>query len=490
MITFPEAIAHGNLNAEVTGLTDDSRHVKPGVLFVAVKGTKSDGHLYLKQAAAAGAAAVVIESGRAVPGRLADLNVPVIEAPNTRRFLGAVASSFYGNPASRLRMIGITGTNGKTTTTYVCKAILDSAGRRTGLIGTVSYLVGDEQIPATHTTPGALELQALLQKMSDGGLDTVIMEVSSHALALDRTSGCVFEAAVFTNLTQDHLDFHADMEDYFQAKLRLFTGLDAKGRAIVNADDPYGARIAAGSAAPVWMYAIDRSADIRAEAVRITLEGVDFLARTPVGPVEIHSGLVGRHNVYNILAAIGVGLQQDLSLSAIALGISGLVNVPGRFERVNAGQPFSVIVDYAHTDDALYRLLSTAQAVKTGRVITVFGCGGDRDRGKRPKMGRVAATYSDVVVVTSDNPRTEDPGAIIRDIEPGVKAGLSETGRGRYIIQPDRREAIQTALQDARAGDLVLIAGKGHEDYQVIGTTKHPFDDRVVAREILQGFKS
>ncbi len=271
MITLPEAIAHGNLNAEVTGLTDDSRHVKPGVLFVAVKGTKSDGHLYLKQAAAAGASGLVIESGRAVAGRLADLNVPVIEAPNTRRFLGAVASRFYGNPASRLRMIGITGTNGKTTTTYVCKAILDSAGRRAGLIGTVSYLIGDKQIPASHTTPGALELQALLQKMSDGGLDTVIMEVSSHALALDRTSGCVFEAAVFTNLTQDHLDFHTDMEDYFQAKLRLFTGLEAKGRAIVNADDPYGARIAAGSAAPVWMYAIDRPADIRAEAVRITL---------------------------------------------------------------------------------------------------------------------------------------------------------------------------------------------------------------------------
>ncbi len=489
MTPFPETIAHGSLNTEVTGLTDDSRHVTPGVLFVAVKGTKSDGHLFLKQAAAAGAAGIVIEAGRADADRLSDLNVPVIEAPDTRRFLGVLANRFYGNRVSRLRMIGVTGTNGKTTTTYVCKAILDSAGRRTGLIGTVSYLIGETQIPAVHTTPGALELQGLLQKMSDGGLDTVIMEVSSHALALDRTSGCVFEAAVFTNLTQDHLDFHADMEDYFQAKLRLFTGLDARGRAIVNTDDPYGTRIAAGSGAPVWTYAIDQPADIRAEAVRISLEGVDFLATTPAGSVEIHSALVGRHNVYNILAAIGVGLQQGLSLSAIARGVSGLVNVPGRFERVNAGQPFTVIVDYAHTDDALYRLLLTAQAVKTGRVITVFGCGGDRDRGKRPKMGRVAAAYSDVVVVTSDNPRTEDPAAIIRDIEPGVKAGLSETGHGRYIVRPDRREAIKNALQEARAGDLVLIAGKGHEDYQVIGATKHPFDDRVVAREILQGLK-
>jgi UDP-N-acetylmuramoyl-L-alanyl-D-glutamate--2,6-diaminopimelate ligase len=490
MITFPEIIAHGSLNAEVTGLTDDSRQVKPGMLFIAVKGTKSDGHLYLKQAAAAGAAGLIIESGRPEAARLADLNIPVIESQDTRRLLGAVASRFYGNPTSRLRMIGVTGTNGKTTTTYVCKAILDSAGRRAGLIGTVSYLIGDKQIPATHTTPGALDLQALLLKMSESGLDTVVMEVSSHALALERTSGCRFEAAVFTNLTQDHLDFHTDMEDYFQAKLRLFTSLDVKGRAIVNADDPYGARIAAGSTAPVWTYGLDRPADIRAEAVRVTIHGVDFLAGTPAGSVKIHSGLVGRHNVYNILAAIGVGLQQGLSLSAINIGISGLVNVPGRFERVNAGQGFTVVVDYAHTDDALYRLLSTAQAVKTGRVITVFGCGGDRDRGKRPKMGKVAGANSDLVVVTSDNPRTEDPAEIIRDIEPGVKAGIQESGQGRYIIQPDRREAIKTALQEARVGDFVLIAGKGHEDYQVIGTTKYPFDDRVVAREILQGFKS
>ena len=485
MKPFNEANARGNLNEEVMGLTDDSRHVKPGMLFIAVRGTKSDGHQYLKQAAAAGAVGLVVQSGQA-DAHVSFGSLPVIDVPDSRHFLGAVASRFYGYPAARLKMIGVTGTNGKTTTTYVCKSILESAGKRAGLIGTVSYVIGNDQIPASHTTPGALELQALLKKMADTGLDAVIMEVSSHALALDRTVGCGFEVAIFTNLTQDHLDFHTDMEDYFQAKLRLFTELTANGRAIVNADDPYGKGVAAASTAPVWTYGIDQAADIRAEDVRISLEGVQFLVQTPSGSVEIRSSLVGRHNVYNILAAIGVGLQLGISLSVIAQGISRLVNVPGRFERVERGQPFTVVVDYAHTDDALYRLLSTAQAVRTGRIITVFGCGGDRDRGKRPKMGRVAALYSDVVVVTSDNPRTEDPGAIIGEIEPGVKAGLKEAGRGRYFIRPDRREAIETAVREAHPGDLVLIAGKGHEDYQVIGTTKYPFDDRVVAREVLE----
>jgi UDP-N-acetylmuramoyl-L-alanyl-D-glutamate--2,6-diaminopimelate ligase len=489
MMPFHDVISRGNLDVEVIGLTDDSRSVKPGILFIAVKGTKTDGHQYLNAAAAAGAAGLVVESGLTA-AKIPAGELPVIEVPNSRRFLGVLASRFYGYPAARLKMIGVTGTNGKTTTTYVCKAILEAAGKQLGLIGTVSYMIGSEEVAATHTTPGALELQALLKKMADAGLEAVIMEVSSHALALDRTAGCAFDAAIFTNLTQDHLDFHKDMEEYFQAKLRLFTQRGAHGRAIVNADDPYGERIAAAFPAAIWKYGIDGPADIRAESVRISLEGVEFLVRTPFGSEEIRSTLVGRHNVYNILGAIGAGLQQDVPLPIIAQGISRLGNVPGRFERVEAGQPFKVIVDYAHTDDALYRLLSTAQAVKTGRIITVFGCGGDRDRGKRPKMGRIAAVYSDVVVVTSDNPRTEDARGIIDEIEPGIKAGLTETGRGKYVIRPDRREAIETAIREAQAGDLVLIAGKGHEDYQVIGTTKHPFDDRVVAREALAALKS
>jgi len=474
------------LDRAVTGLTDDSRRVSPGGLFVAVKGTQSDGHRFLAQAVAAGAGAIVVETGRVSEETLASIGVPVIQVGDSRRALGLLASRFHGDPSSRLKMIGVTGTNGKTTTTYVCKSILETAGVRVGLIGTVAYLFGEEQVAATHTTPGALELQGLLRKMVDAGMQAVVMEVSSHALALDRTAGCEFGTAVFTNLTQDHLDFHADMEDYFGAKLRLFTVLAPEARAIANGDDPYGRRIIEATRARAWTFAIDGPADLRAEDVQVSLSGVRFTAQTPAGPVALRSPLVGRHNVHNILAAVGVGLAQGVPLEAIAAGVAALKNVPGRFEQVDAGQPFTVVVDYAHTEDALYRLLTTAQTVRTGRIITVFGCGGDRDRGKRPKMGRVAARYSDVVVVTSDNPRTEDPGAIIREILPGVEAGLREAGRGRYLVHAVRRAAIAEAIRLAQPGDLVLIAGKGHEDYQIIGKDKHPFDDRVVAREAIR----
>ena len=476
----------GSLDREITGLTDDSRRVSPGWLFVAVKGTQSDGHRFLAQAVAAGAGAIVVETGRVSGETLASIGIPVIQVGDSRRALGLLASRFYGDPSRRLKMIGVTGTNGKTTATYLCKAILEAAGVRAGLIGTVAYLFGEERVAATHTTPGPLELQGLLRRMVDAGMQGVVMEVSSHALALDRTAGCHFGTAVFTNLTQDHLDFHTDMEDYFRAKLRLFTALASEAHAIVNGDDPYGGRVVEATQARVWTYAIDRPADLRAEDVQISLNGVRFTARAPAGSVALRSPLVGRHNVYNILAAVGVGLVQRVPLETSAAGVATLKTVPGRFEQVDAGQPFTVVVDYAHTEDALYRLLTTAQTVRTGRIITVFGCGGDRDRGKRPKMGRVAARYSDVVVVTSDNPRTEDPDAIIREILPGVEAGLREAGHGRYQVQADRRAAIAEAIRLARPGDLVLIAGKGHEDYQIIGREKHPFDDRVVAREAIE----
>ena len=484
-----EAAAHGDLDREITGLTDDSRRVSPGGLFVAVKGTQSDGHRYLNQALSAGAGAVVVEAGCVPAGTLDSLGVPVIEVRDSRHVLGVLASRFHGDPSRRLKMIGVTGTNGKTTTTYLCKAVLEAAGAKVGLIGTVTYLIGNERIEATHTTPGAVELQGLFRRMVDAASDAAVMEVSSHALALDRTAGCEFGTAVFTNLTQDHLDFHAGMEEYFQAKLRLFAGLGPEGRAVVNLDDAYGTRIATATRARVWTYALDRPADLRAEDVRISLEGVRFTAQTPAGTVALRSPLVGRHNVSNILAAVGVGLEQGIPLATIAAGVANLTRVPGRFERVEAGQPFTVVVDYAHTEDALFRLLTTAEAVKTGRIITVFGCGGDRDRGKRPKMGRVSAVYSDVVVVTSDNPRTEDPEAIIREVVPGVEAGLREAGRGRYVIRVDRRAAIEEAVRTAQPGDLVLIAGKGHEDYQIIGKDKHPFDDRVVAREAIEALR-
>jgi UDP-N-acetylmuramoyl-L-alanyl-D-glutamate--2,6-diaminopimelate ligase len=471
----------------VTSLTDDSRAVGPGSVFVAVRGERVDGHAFVGKAVAAGAAALVLQKGfhaAAAP------SVPVVRVEDSRRALGVLAGRFYGDPASRLCMVGVTGTNGKTTVTYLCKGVLEAAGRHVGLIGTVAYQIGAERLPASHTTPGAVELQALLARMADAGMDAAVMEVSSHALALDRTAGCEFDVAIFTNLTQDHLDFHRDMDSYFAAKRRLFSDLDPAGkkprpkRAIVNLDDPSGRRICEASRAPVWTYAIHQRADIRAEDVRLALGGTRFTAATPRGTFPVESRLVGEHNVYNILAAIGVGLHEGLSPETIQRGIASVENVPGRFERVEAGQDFTVVVDYAHTDDALLRLLTAAQALKTGRIITVFGCGGDRDRGKRPKMGRVAARLSDVVILTSDNPRTEDPAVILGEIESGVRDVLADKPV-RYEVIADRRAAIEAAVREAKSGDTVLIAGKGHEDYQIVGTARHHFDDREVARAAL-----
>ncbi|MGH7232614.1 MAG: UDP-N-acetylmuramoyl-L-alanyl-D-glutamate--2,6-diaminopimelate ligase [Nitrospiraceae bacterium] len=479
---------HGNLNVEVTALTDDSRQVKPGCLFVAVKGERTDGHGFIPQAVANGASALAIQDRST---SVHTSSVPTVSVRDSKSALGLLAARLYRDPSSRLRMVGVTGTNGKTTVTYLCKGILEAAGRSVGLIGTVAYQIGPERLNASHTTPGAVELQTLLARMVETGMHTAVMEVSSHALAMDRTAGCEFDAAVFTNLTQDHLDFHSDLEDYFQAKLRLFEDLSPTGaktgpkRAIVNADDPRGARVAQASRVPVWTYSLRKPADIRAENVRLSLSGTIFTAVTPLGRLEVESRLVGEHNVANMLAAIGVGLHEGLSQEMVCEGLRHVVNVPGRFERVDAGQNFTVVVDYAHTDDALSRLLVTAQALKTGRVITVFGCGGDRDRGKRPKMGRVAAQHSDVVILTSDNPRTEDPMAILREVEIGVRDTLG-SGTTRYQVIPERRQAIEAAIREARGGDMVLIAGKGHEDYQIIGGQRLHFDDREVAREAIE----
>jgi len=475
----------GSLEVSVFAVTDDSRHVRPGTVFVAVPGERDDGHAYLARAVEAGAAALIVQDASC----LDTSNIPAVAVRNTRQALGALASRVLGDPSGKLRMIGVTGTNGKTTTTYLAKAVLEAAGKRTGLIGTVSYHIGSERLEASHTTPGAVELQNLLDRMARGGLDSVVMEVSSHALAMDRTSGCDYDTAVFTNLTQDHLDYHRTMEEYFQAKLRLFTGLRARSksspkRALLNADDPWTIRIREVCAAPVWTYSLRTPSDIKASDVSLSLEGTAFTADTPVGRVPVQSRLVGEHNVYNMLAAIGIGINESVPIDAIREGLASVGNVPGRFERVDAGQDFTVIVDYAHTEDALNRLLGAAEALKTGRIITVFGCGGDRDRGKRPKMGRVATERSDVVILTSDNPRTEDPLAILAEVEAGVRAALKARPIPCETI-PDRRIAIETAIRMAKPRDMVLIAGKGHEDYQIIGKTKHHFDDREVAREAI-----
>jgi len=478
----------GALDRTVTSVTDDSRTVASGSLFVAVKGERVDGHRFVAQAAQAGAAAIVaqeaVEAG----------SLPFVKVADSRKALGFIGSRFYGDPSARLSMIGVTGTNGKTTTTYLCKALLEGIGRHVGLIGTVAYQIGAETIPASHTTPGALELQGLLMKMTQAGLNSVVMEVSSHALAMDRTAGCEYDAAVFTNLTQDHLDYHRTMEEYFQAKLRLFTGL-GRGkktgqRAIINMDDPRGAEIRAACRVPVWGYAVKSQADLKAERVHLSMNGSAFSAATPAGTFAVESRLVGEHNVYNLLGAIGVALHAGATCDQVREAVAKVINVPGRFERVSAGQDFTVVVDYAHTEDALVRLLTAAQALKSHRIITLFGCGGDRDRGKRPKMGRAAVEYSDVVVLTSDNPRTEDPMAILREVEVGVRQALQSRSHVEYHLVPDRREAIGMAVRLARTGDIVLIAGKGHEDYQIVGTKKVYFDDREAAREAIQQLRN
>jgi len=474
---------HGNLDVPVAAITDDSRTVGPGSLFVAVKGEQADGHRFIPAAMKAGLAALVTQQPAT------DSSIPSAWVTDSRKALGLLGSRFYGDPSTRLRMIGVTGTNGKTTTTHVCKALLEGLGRPIGLIGTVAYQIGKDTIPAAHTTPGALELQQLLARMVTEGCATAVMEVSSHALAQDRTTGCEYDVGVFSNLTQDHLDFHHTMEEYFRAKLRLFTGLTgtrkANKRAIVNVDDPAGRRIKDLCPAPVWTYAVKAEADLRPEDVRLSLGGTTFTAVTPAGSFPVESHLVGEHNVYNLLAAIGVALHEGATPDQVRRAIAQVANVPGRFERVMAGQPFAVVVDYAHTEDALVRLLTAAQALNTGRIITVFGCGGDRDRGKRPKMGAAAVRYSDVVILTSDNPRTEDPQAILQEVEVGVTDALQQRQQVQYRKVADRREAIGVAVREARSGDMVLIAGKGHEDYQIIGTKKFHFDDREVAREAI-----
>jgi UDP-N-acetylmuramoyl-L-alanyl-D-glutamate--2,6-diaminopimelate ligase len=479
---------HGNLDRPVNAVTDDSRAVATGSLFVAVKGERVDGHRYVTQAIEAGAVAVI---GQESVGRESAIFVRVADS---RKALGLIGSRFQGDPSARLTMIGVTGTNGKTTTTYLCRALLEGIGRHVGLIGTVAYEIGAETIPASHTTPGALELQGLLAKMEQADMDSVVMEVSSHALAMDRTAGCEYDVAVFTNLTQDHLDYHRTMEEYFQAKLRLFTtlgqGKKTGQRAILNMDDPWGAQVRAACRVPVWGFALKTQADLRAENVRLSMNGSTFTAATPAGLVTIESRLVGEHNVYNLLGAIGVALHAGATCDQVREAVARLSNVPGRFERVSAGQDFTVVVDYAHTEDALVRLLAAAQALKTRRIITVFGCGGDRDRGKRPKMGRVAVEYSDVVVLTSDNPRTEDPLAILREVEAGVHEALKSRPHVDYHLISDRREAIIAAVRLAQGGDIVLIAGKGHEDYQILGTQKVHFDDREVAREAIQQLRN
>jgi UDP-N-acetylmuramoyl-L-alanyl-D-glutamate--2,6-diaminopimelate ligase len=464
----------------VRSIAYDSRQVQRGDVFVALKGVHADGTQFVREAIERGAVAVVAE--QAAPD---GVSVAWAIVENARYALAVLAAAFYRHPSAEMQVIGITGTNGKTTTAYLIASIFEAAGLRCGLLGTVAYRIGSEQRDATRTTPEAPDLQAMLREMVDRGCQACAMEVSSHALSLRRADAMTFAAGVFTNLTRDHLDFHADMEDYFQAKRRLFELLPRTAPSLINLDDPRGDSLADAGGRPV-SYAINRPADISPGALSFSLEGLQFDVRTPRGTVRVTSRLVGRPNVYNILAAVATGTALDLSFDAIERGIAALDGVPGRFQVVSSAKDeVTVVIDYAHTDDALRNLLETARPLARGRLITVFGCGGDRDRTKRPLMGAVAGRLSDVIVITSDNPRGEDPARIIEEIQRGLTPDTRRDSAQRMLAIADRRSAITSAVELAQPGDLVLVAGKGHEKYQVIGADVLPFDDVAVAREAL-----
>ena len=465
------------VSGTVTGLANDSRAVRAGDLFFAVPGTAADGHQYIPRALEAGAAALCVQ-------RAADASVPVVLVEDVRKALARSAAEWYGNPASSLRLLGVTGTNGKTTTVYLLESILRAAGSTTGLIGTVESRIADNSRPGIRTTPDSLELQSLLAEMRDAGVDAVAMEVTSHALSLHRIEGLAFEACAFTNLSQDHLDFHSSMEDYFEAKRSLFTP-DRVRRAAVNVDDDWGRRLLENLSVPRVTFALANEADVKGDLLKTGPWGSEFVVRIPDGgEMKISTPLVGTFNVSNCLAACATALQAGIAPDAIERGLSELNAVPGRFESVDAGQPFTVVVDYAHTPDSLDNVLQGARDLAAGnRVVCVFGCGGDRDKGKRPLMGAVAARLADYTIVTSDNPRSEDPIKIIDAIVEGV---LAERSEGPDEVLPDRSEAISSAIAEARPGDVVVIAGKGHETGQEFADHTIPFDDRDVVRRALQ----
>ncbi|HEX6503275.1 MAG TPA: UDP-N-acetylmuramoyl-L-alanyl-D-glutamate--2,6-diaminopimelate ligase [Terriglobales bacterium] len=472
-------------DASVTGLDYDSRRIQAGDAFVAIRGESSDGNRYVDAALAKGAVAVITDSSSQPPRG----GVAWAQVPHGRRALGRLSANFYKRPAEKLAISGITGTNGKSTTAFLLESILQSAGKKTALVGTIEYHVAGRVLPAPHTTPESLELNRLFRDALGNGATEGVMEVSSHALAQQRVFAIPFDVAVFTNLTRDHLDYHKTMDEYFAAKEILFLGCgtEAPRVAILNVDDEAGqklVKVSKSHGSQVLTYGWSRG-DFHAQKIGITLHGTRFDLVTPEQTIPVWSPLIGKVNVYNVLAASAAAYARGCNSKAIEQGVAGLARVPGRFERVDCGQPFTVVVDYAHTDDALRNLTALArefvlQAGSAGRVITLFGCGGDRDRAKRPLMGEAAGRGSEFVILTSDNPRSEDPRAIIND----ALVGLQRTGT-RYTVEPDRRAAIALAVREARPGDIVLLAGKGHEKVQVGREGPVPFDDVQAGREVL-----
>lgn len=478
---LPGATVDGPIDREVAGIAYDSRRVMPGMVFVAISGRHVDGHEFIGPAVDRGASAVICERNGILRTRATKIRVP-----DAREALARLAISYYRNPSHRLKIIGITGTNGKTVVAFMVRQILERAGIKTGLIGTVHYEVGDRIIPANRTTPESLELHQTMAQMLRAGCQACVMEVSSHALDQKRVFGVEFDVAIFTNLTQDHIDYHGSMENYFATKQILFQALAQgakRGTAVINIDDQYGLRLVRPGQAEIQLtYGLQRTAKLRASQIRLDRQGSRFSVETPRGRFACRLPLIGRHNVYNALAAAGAGFALNVPETVMQTALNAMPPVPGRLEAITGGQPFAVFVDYAHTDDALRNVLGALREVTEGRLLLLFGCGGNRDAGKRLRMGQVAAQLADHTVITSDNPRLENPAAIAAQIEAGFRAENSTACE----IELDRERAIQQILAQARAGDTVLLAGKGHETYQEFDNTVVPFDDRIAAREALE----
>ena len=475
----------GNQNVSIQDITADSRAVKPNSLFIALDGATVDGHNYIDKAVDAGAVAVIVSKPVTVPA-----DVCVITVDDTRQDMMVCVPYFFDYPANRMRMVGVTGTNGKTTTTHMIRHILKAQGFKVGVIGTVHIMIGDTSYPIHNTTPDVVDLQHILHQMVQENVEYCVMEVSSHALALGRVSGVEFDTAVFTNLTQDHLDFHKTFENYLAAKCKLFEQVSAPNQvkdnkgAVINIDDSYGYRVMEKTTAPTITYSTLGKGTLNASDVHMSTKNSQYTVNYKGESYPVSMNTTGLFNVYNTLAAIGACLQEGISMEAIDTALKTFSSVPGRFELIEEGQDFAVVVDYAHTPDGLQNILETAKAIKENRIIIVFGCGGDRDATKRPIMGRIAAEYGDKIYVTSDNPRTEDPVQIVKDVEVGVKEALREGTSYEVIV--DRREAINHAIHDAKAGDIVIIAGKGHENYQILKNETIHFDDREEARKALK----
>ncbi len=475
----------GSADIEITAVCYDSKEVRNGSLFVAIRGEKTDGHKYVESAVKGGAKALLVEEVPESPLR----GVSIIQVEDTKLALAEVSANFFGHPTKELTLVGITGTNGKTTTTYLLESIWQEWGKNVGVIGTVDYRFAGNKIPAVRTTPESVDLMNLFRDMRKSAVQYVVMEVSSHALDRKRVFGCHFDAAVFTNLSQDHLDYHGTMENYFEAKKRLFSEVlriseKREKFSIINIDDPYGREIAKQVAGQIIPYSILNSEGVYTERADITPEGIHTVLNTPWGRVEISSKLFGKHNLYNILAAVSTALSLGAGVEVVERGISKITGVPGRLDRVENPFGITILVDYAHTPDALRNVLTAIRPFTRNRLILLFGCGGDRDPIKRPIMGRIGMELSDVLIVTSDNPRTEDPERIIDQIEKGVLGSGSK--EKLYFRITDRRDAIRKAIEIAHKGDTLLLAGKGHENYQILGTEKIPFDDKEVAREIIR----